>query len=67
VDIDIKRLDHLGIISGVIKDLGLVNAIDKRLQKDTQGQENITPETSRDIERHRGSSLLINGYYSKSL
>ena len=40
---DIKRLDHLGIIAGVIKDLGLVKAIDKRLQKDTQDQENITP------------------------
>jgi len=40
---DIKRLDHLGIVAGVIKDLGLVEAIDKRLQKDTQNQENITP------------------------
>jgi transposase len=43
VDMDIKRLDHLGIVAGVIKDLGLVEAIDKRLQKDTQNQENITP------------------------
>lgn len=33
---DIKCLDHLGIIAGVIKDLGLIEAIDKRLQKDTQ-------------------------------
>lgn len=40
---DIKRLDHLGIVAGVIKDLGLVEAIDKRLQRDTQNQENITP------------------------
>lgn len=40
---DIKRLDHLGIVAGVIKDLGLVKAIDQRLQKDTQDQENITP------------------------
>jgi transposase len=40
---DIKRLDHLGIVAGVIKDLGLVEAIDKRLQKDTQNQEKITP------------------------
>jgi len=40
---DIKRLDHLGIVAGVIKDLGLIEAIDKRLQKDTQNQENITP------------------------
>ena len=40
---DIKRLDYLGIVAGVIKDLGLVEAIDKRLQRDTQNQENITP------------------------
>jgi len=40
---DIKRLDHLGIVAGVIKELGLVEAIDKRLQRDTQNQENITP------------------------
>lgn len=40
---DIKRLDHLGIIAGIIKDLGLIESIDKRLQKDTQNQEHITP------------------------
>lgn len=27
VDMDIKRLDHLGIVAGVIKDLGLIEAI----------------------------------------
>lgn len=39
---DIKCLDHLGIVAGVIKDLGLVAEIDKRLQKDIQNQERIT-------------------------
>ncbi len=39
---NIKRLDHLGIISGVIKDLGLVEAIDMHLKKDIQDQEKIT-------------------------
>lgn len=43
MEIDIKRLDHLGIISGVMKDLGLIEAIDKRLQKDKNNQEKITP------------------------
>ena len=43
MEIDIKRLDHLGIIAGVIKDLKLVEAIDQRLQKDEYNQEKITP------------------------
>ena len=40
---NIKRLDHLGIVAGIIKDLGLIEAIDQRLQKDELGQEKITP------------------------
>ena len=40
---DIKRLDHLGIVAGVIKDLGLIEAIDERLQKDKNEQEHISP------------------------
>jgi transposase len=43
MDMEIKRLDHLGIIAGVIKDLELVKAIDSRLQKPDNGQEKITP------------------------
>jgi transposase len=43
VGMDIKRLDHLGIVAGIIKELKLVEAIDKRLQKDENEQENITP------------------------
>lgn len=39
---DIKRLNHLGIVAVVIKELKLVEAIDKRLQKDENEQENIT-------------------------
>lgn len=40
---DITRLDHLGIIASVIKELGLIDFIDARLQKDEFGQEKITP------------------------
>ena len=32
-NLQVSRLDHLGIVSGVIDDLGLVKAIDRRLQK----------------------------------
>jgi transposase len=40
---EIKRLDHLGIVAGVIKDLKLIETIDQRLQKDKNDQEMITP------------------------
>lgn len=43
MDIEVKRLDHLGIVAGVIKDLKLIEAIDERLQKDSCNQEKITP------------------------
>jgi transposase len=43
MELEIKRLDHLGIISGVINELGLIDAIDHRLQKDTTDQAHITP------------------------
>ena len=43
MDMEIKRLDHLGIVAGVIKDLGLIEAIDQRLQRDENDQEKITP------------------------
>jgi len=33
-DLKVERLDHLGIISGVIKDLGLIERIDERIQPD---------------------------------
>src|SRR5919106_6536249 len=37
----IERLDHLGVIASVIKDVGLINMIDTRLVPDEQ--EMITP------------------------
>ena len=42
-NLKVSRLDHLGIISGVIDDLGLVQSIDARLQKDKNGLEEISP------------------------
>ena len=37
----VERLDHLGLLTSVINDLGLVSMIDVRLQPDEQ--EAITP------------------------
>ena len=37
----VERLDHLGVIAEVIKDLGLIDMIDARLGPDAQ--EEITP------------------------
>jgi transposase len=42
-DMQINRLDHLGIIAGTIKDLGLIEAIDVRLQTNKKDMETITP------------------------
>src|ERR687891_588114 len=39
--VHVERLDHLGLIASVIKDLGLIDMIDKRLVPDAQ--ERITP------------------------
>ena len=38
--VTVERLDHLGIIAGVIKDLGIIEMIDARMQPDDQ--EDIT-------------------------
>lgn len=35
-DLKVERLDHLGVISGVIKDLGLIERIDARIPPDDQ-------------------------------
>ena len=40
----VERLDHLGLIASVIKDLGLIAMIDRRLVPDEQ--EVITPTAS---------------------
>ncbi len=37
----VERLDHLGVIASLIKDLGLINMIDARLVPDAQVM--ITP------------------------
>lgn len=37
----VERLDHLGVIASVIKDLGLIDMIDTRLVPDAQ--ERLTP------------------------
>ena len=39
--LSVERLDHLGIIATVIRDLGLIEMIDARLMPDEQ--EEITP------------------------
>jgi Domain of unknown function (DUF4277) len=39
--VSVERLDHLGVMSSVIKDLGLIDMIDARLSPDAQ--EVITP------------------------
>lgn len=61
-NLKVYRLDHLGIISGVIDDLGLVQAIDARLQKDKNGQEEISPG-----EVIKGMILNGLGFVSKPL
>jgi hypothetical protein len=32
--LEIKRLDHFGLVAGVIKDLGLIELIDKHFEYD---------------------------------
>ena len=39
--VHVERLDHLGLIASMIKDLGLISMIDARLVPDEQ--EEITP------------------------
>jgi transposase len=61
-NLQVSRLDHLGIVSGVIDDLGLVEAIDRRLQRDKNGLEEITPG-----EAVKGMILNGLGFVSKPL
>lgn len=52
MDFSIKRLDHLGIVSGTIKDLEIINLIDEHLKKDKQAD--VTPgETT--------AAMILNG------
>ena len=48
----VERLDHLGLIASVIKDLGLIELIDTRLGPDEQ--EEITPGEAR-------AGMILNG------
>ena len=48
----VERLDHLGVIAGVIKDLGIVELIDSRIASD-QGEEITTGEGI--------SGMILNG------
>jgi len=41
--IKVQRLDHLGVVAGVIKDLGIIEQIDARIAPDDQ-QEITTGE-----------------------
>jgi transposase len=52
IDAQVERLDHLGVIAGVIKDLGLVEFIDSRIPSDTR-EEISCGETV--------SGMIING------
>lgn len=61
-NLQVSRLDHLGIISGVIDNLGLVQAIDSRLQKDKNSLEEISPG-----EAIKGMILNGLGFVSKPL
>lgn len=36
IELDIKRLDHLGVVAGTIRDLGIIELIDEHLGKDSQ-------------------------------
>ena len=58
----ITRLDHHGIVAGVIDDLGLVCSINERIQKDKNGLEEISPG-----EAIKGMILNGLGFVSKPL
>ena len=60
--LEVSRLDHLGIVSGVIDDLGLVDAINARLKKDKNGLEAISPG-----EAVKGMILNGLGFVAKPL
>ena len=36
MNFDVKRIDHLGIVAGMIKDLGVIEVVDDRLGRDKQ-------------------------------
>ena len=36
MNLEVKRLDHLGIVAGLIQDLGIVSYVDQRLKSDVR-------------------------------
>ena len=44
--VHVKRLDHLGLIASMIKDVGLISMIDARLVPDAQEEITVVPEYS---------------------
>lgn len=52
MEIKIERLDHLGIVAGVIKDLGIIELIDKKIEPDDR-EEVTTGEAI--------AAMIING------
>lgn len=62
MNLNIKRIDHLGVVAGVMKDINLIEKLDMRLQIDNGNQEVLTPgETI--------SGMIINslGFASKPM
>ena len=56
-DLKVERLDHLGIISGVIKDLGIIEMIDDRIAPAIpspllRSDSMLCPELARDGDSH---------------
>ena len=55
--IRVERLDHLGVIASVIKDLGLIDMIDTRLVPDDQ--EVLTPGEAVAANGQRGDGVGV--------
>ena len=58
----VERLDHLGVIASVIKDLGLIDMIDARLVPDEQESDHAGRSRGRDDPQWLGvcqSALVL--------
>jgi hypothetical protein len=42
MDIQVGRLDHLGIVAGITKELGIIDFINERLRDDVRSPEFIS-------------------------
>ena len=63
MEVTTKRLDHLGIIAGVIKDIRLVELIDNRIPKHAKQDISCIPHTK--IENRRGLKSRIPSLHKK--